>query len=189
MYITRLHVKNLKLMRDLAFDFTYEGKPRMWTAFVAENGACKTTLLQAIALAASGPDRANQLADVPSLPDLRQPANAVRVGADFEFGTSLEKWRLFPETDSPLTGQYNQRLRSILDIGPDQSIFSGTSWFAPPETSGTISIENEARKRAYTEVAATLELLRQTTAGEKRWEWPTVILEAGLVSTLRVLLG
>ena len=39
----------------------------MWTVFVAENGACKTTLLQTIALAASGPERANQLADVPSL--------------------------------------------------------------------------------------------------------------------------
>jgi recombinational DNA repair ATPase RecF len=60
MYITRLHVQNMKLMRDLALDFTHEGKPRMWTAFVAENGACKTTLLQAIALVASGSDRANQ---------------------------------------------------------------------------------------------------------------------------------
>jgi hypothetical protein len=133
MYITRLHVKNMKLMRDLALDFTHEGKPRMWTAFVAENGACKTTLLQAIALAASGPDRANQLADVPSLPDLRRANESVQVGADFKFGARLEKWRLFPEPKPSIEDQYKLGLRSSLSLGPDQSIFSGESWFASPE--------------------------------------------------------
>jgi hypothetical protein len=138
MYITRLHVKNLKLMRDLALDFTHEGKPRMWTAFVAENGACKTTLLQAIALAASGSDRANQLADVPSLPDVRQPLEAARLGADFEFGTRLEKWRLFPEFKSPIKGQQKLELRSTLGIGANQSTFSGESWFRPTETLASV---------------------------------------------------
>jgi hypothetical protein len=116
MYITRLHVKNLKRMRDLALDFTHEGKPRMWTVFVAENGACKTTLLQAIGLVASGSDRANQLADVPSLPDLRRPTEAsVRLLADFEFGTRLEKWRLFPAGPKITFGDQNAfGLRSSL---------------------------------------------------------------------------
>lgn len=133
MYITRLLVKNMKLMRDLALDFTHEGKPRMWTAFVAENGACKTTLLQAIALAASGPDRANQLADVPSLPDLRRANESVQVSADFKFGASLEKWRLFPEPKPSTEDQDKLGLRSSLSLGPDQSIFSGESWFASTE--------------------------------------------------------
>jgi predicted ATPase len=130
MYITRLHVKNLKLMRDLAFDFTHEGRPRMWTVFVAENGACKTTLLQAIALAASGHARANQLADVPSLPDLRRPGETTQISAEFEFGTRLEKWRRFPGTNvSP--GQEKPSLESSLKIGSNQSTFSGASWLTP----------------------------------------------------------
>jgi hypothetical protein len=133
MYITWLHVKNLKLMRDLALDFTYEGKPRMWTAFVAENGACKTTLLQAIALAASGSDRANQLADVPSLPDLRRPAEPVQLSADFEFGTRLEKWRHFPESRLSSKSQHSLRLQSSLSIEPHQSTFSGDSRFTSIE--------------------------------------------------------
>ncbi|WP_309896772.1 AAA family ATPase [Archangium sp.] len=137
MYITRLHVKNLKLMRDLALDFTHEGKPRMWTAFVAENGACKTTLLQAIALAASGSDRANQLADVPSLPDLRHPDESVQISAHFKFGDRLEKWRLFSEHG--LRGiQREEVLWSTLSIGPDQSTFAGDSWLAPPEVLASI---------------------------------------------------
>jgi hypothetical protein len=126
MYITRLHVKNMKLMRDLELSFTHEGKPRMWTVFVAENGACKTTLLQAIALAASGPERANQLADVPSLPDLRRPTEPVRLSADFEFGTQLEKWRRFPDT-LPIQPLSKMVVQSFLHIEPNQSTFWGTS--------------------------------------------------------------
>ncbi|MFY0583027.1 AAA family ATPase [Cystobacter fuscus] len=114
MYINRLHVKNLKRMRDLSLDFTHEGKPRMWTVLVAENGACKTTLLQAIALVASGSDRANQLADVPSLPDLRRPAEeAVRLRADFEFGTRLEKWRVFPEASKVFFKEQRSRVYEV----------------------------------------------------------------------------
>ncbi|HYO71408.1 MAG TPA: AAA family ATPase [Archangium sp.] len=143
MYITRLHVKNMKLMRDLALDFTHEGQPRMWTAFVAENGACKTTLLQAIALAASGPDRANQLADVPSLPDLRKPAEAVQIRADFQFGTRLGKWRRFPETKPTITGQDTLGLRSSLRIELDQSTFLGGSWFQLTKALESIREPNE----------------------------------------------
>jgi recombinational DNA repair ATPase RecF len=74
MYIRNLHIENLKLLRDVRIPFTREGEIRRWTVLVGENGLCKTTILQAIALAASGPDRANQLLTdigVGSLPDLR----------------------------------------------------------------------------------------------------------------------
>jgi hypothetical protein len=127
MYITRLHLKNVKLMRDLAFDFTHEGQPRMWTVFVAENGSCKTTLLQAIALAASGSERANQLADVPSLPDLRRPAEIALISADFTFGARLETWRKHPQPKSDFAGAGSRTLRSALSIKPDQSTFTGHS--------------------------------------------------------------
>jgi len=134
MYITRLHVKNMKLMRNLELSFTHEGKPRMWTVFVAENGACKTTLLQTIALAASGPERANQLADVPSLPDLRRPAETARISADFVFGAQLEKWRRAPQHEALLVkGPVTTGVRSTLSIESAQSTFSGNSWSAPVE--------------------------------------------------------
>ena len=132
MYITRLHLKNMKLMRDLALDFTHEGKPRMWTALVAENGACKTTLLQAIALAASGHARANQLADVPSLPDLRRPTEAMQINASFKFGTRLDKWRRIPESKMSGDNLREQGLQCSLVVQPQQSTFSGSSWVVSP---------------------------------------------------------
>jgi DNA repair exonuclease SbcCD ATPase subunit len=71
MYIRKIRVRNLKLLRDVEIDFVREGgSPRPFTMLVGENGLCKTTLLQAIALAASGADRANQLAEVASYKDL-----------------------------------------------------------------------------------------------------------------------
>lgn len=148
MYITRLHVKNVKLMRDLQLDFTHEGKPRMWTVFVAENGACKTTLLQAIALAASGPERSNQLADVPSLPDLRRPAETVQISADFEFGTRLEKWRRLPERFALEGPPGLVGIRSSLKIGAGQSTFLGESWLAPTNALSPNSIEKDLLDRA-----------------------------------------
>jgi recombinational DNA repair ATPase RecF len=62
MYLRNLHVRHVKLLRDVEIDFTdSSGQPRMWTVFVGENRLCKTTLLQTIAAAASGTDRGTQL--------------------------------------------------------------------------------------------------------------------------------
>lgn len=136
MYITRLHVKNMKLIRDLTLDFTHEGKPRMWTVFVAENGACKTTLLQAIALAASGSDRANQLANVPSLPDLRRSTDDVEINADFKFGIRQGTWRRFPSLNEKSDDLHELVLKSFLNIWSKQLIFSSSSAFALPRHKG-----------------------------------------------------
>jgi len=133
MYITQLHVKNLKRMRDLGLDFTHDGKPRMWTVFVAENGACKTTLLQAIALAASGATRANQLADVPSLPDLRAPSASVAINAEFVFGARLNSQRLLTRSEPAAAIDGPHTIRSLLGIGRAQSVFVGDSWFEDAE--------------------------------------------------------
>jgi hypothetical protein len=168
MYITRLHLKNVKLMRDLALDFTHEGKPRMWTAFVAENGACKTTLLQAIALAASGPDRANQLADVPSLPDLRRAGEdeATELKASFEFGNSLDKWRRFPEPEASDKDLRARELQCSLVVRPDQSTFSGSSWFVSPIVQALAS----SNERHFSVMEANA-LIERSRAGVYR-NWP-----------------
>jgi len=64
LYLQALRVTNLKILADQAFSFLNEdGSPRLWTVFVGDNGLCKTTLLQAIALAASGDKLARALVD------------------------------------------------------------------------------------------------------------------------------
>ena len=58
MYLAHLQLSNGKLLRDFKRDFLRGGEPRMWTVFVGENGLCEATLLQAMAIAASGFERA-----------------------------------------------------------------------------------------------------------------------------------
>jgi hypothetical protein len=181
MYITRLHLTNVKLMRNLALDFTHEGKPRRWTALVAENGACKTTLLQAIALAASGPDRANQLADVPSLPDLRQPSKATQINATFEFGSRLEKWRRFPDSEMSDSNLRERDLQCSLVVRPDQSTFSGSSWFVPPWVQAPASSD----KRQFSVMDANA-FIERTRAGLSR-NWPDLPYQAEII--LQMMLG
>jgi hypothetical protein len=86
MYIRELHVQRLKRLRDFSLDFLHEGKPRMWTVLIGENGTAKTTLLQAIALAATGSKQVNTLAGpiVRHLRDRRAGENLFIV-AHFDF--------------------------------------------------------------------------------------------------------
>ncbi len=98
MYLRSLTLQNLKLLRDVAISFTREdGEVRPWTVFVGENGLCKTAILQAIALAASGSSLGSELADVTSLPDRRQPdTELMLIGAEFTFGPEGHKARSYP---------------------------------------------------------------------------------------------
>jgi hypothetical protein len=54
MYLTDLHIENVRIIPSLELNFMRGDKPRMWTTLLAENGCGKSTVLQAIALAASG---------------------------------------------------------------------------------------------------------------------------------------
>ena len=114
MYVRSIHIENVKLLRDLKMSFLREGEPRMWTVFVAENGLCKTTLLQSIALAACGPERANQLANIPALRDRRQSKPRVLIESEFEFGTQWHADRTYPGLSRQLSEP--PRIRSTLEL-------------------------------------------------------------------------
>lgn len=78
MRLKYLHVRNLKLLAEQTFSFVDDnGEPRAWTAFLGDNGLCKTSVLQAIALASAGERMASRLLDG----DANDYRNASRPGA------------------------------------------------------------------------------------------------------------
>jgi AAA domain, putative AbiEii toxin, Type IV TA system/AAA ATPase domain len=89
MYLRKLHIQNLRLIRDLELSFVDDtGEPRMWTVLIGRNATGKTSILQAIALAAVGHLRANLLAGSTSvsMPDRRHPNDPLAIAAEFGFG-------------------------------------------------------------------------------------------------------
>ncbi len=87
MYIQRLRIENLKLLKNFELDFVGPGgKPRKWTMLIGENGTAKTSILQAIALAAAGRRQVNTLGlrVTPYLRD-RRADEAVRIDSTFGF--------------------------------------------------------------------------------------------------------
>lgn len=144
MYLSALRIQGVKLLRDFELRLGAPGQaPRRWTALVAENGLCKTTILQSIAGLALGPARASALANVLSFPDLRVPESAARVGAqsadarlgmhawmqgDFCFGSIGDRVgpRQYPE---PPKDQDTHSIRSILRLTRRWSSFEGYSFY------------------------------------------------------------
>lgn len=130
MHLRKLHIKNLKLIRDLELDFVgADGEPRMWTVVIAENGMCKTALLQAIALVASGQDRANQLANIDSLPDRRRsPPEPVEITATFGFSQQYHLAREYPGIE-PANAAQPPLLRAQLLLQPGWRAFRSGSFY------------------------------------------------------------
>jgi AAA domain, putative AbiEii toxin, Type IV TA system len=131
MYVRRLHVRNVKLLRDVAIDFVgKDGAPRMWTVFVGENRLCKTTLLQTIAAAASGVDRGTQLVTdvIASWPDLRNPV-AVDIEAEFGFSQTRHGQRKYPG-EFVFIPPNVPSLISTLRVKQDHRVFQGGSHYA-----------------------------------------------------------
>ncbi len=98
MYIRHLHVDHLKRLRDFKLDFTDKnGKPRMWTVLIGENGTAKTTILQAIALAATGSRQVNTIAGpiVKHLRDRRDDQD-MRIEALFDFTPQSDGHAIHP---------------------------------------------------------------------------------------------
>ena len=126
MYIKSIEIRELKLVKDMRLDFLRADRPRMWTAFVGENGLCKTSILQAIALSALGADSANGFQEIiPSLSDRRKKNSTVKINADFEFGQARKEQRMFPglvSVQNMPTG-----LRSQVIVKSGWSLFQGSS--------------------------------------------------------------
>ncbi|MEX1361514.1 MAG: AAA family ATPase [Nannocystaceae bacterium] len=131
MYVRTLRIDGLKLLRDFELDFSRGDEPRMWTVLVGRNGLCKTAILRALALAASGRDRANQLAQGlhRSLRDVRDERRALSIHATFGFGQIGERLgRVHPGVaGSP------SRLSTRLVLPSDRQIFEGGSSYVTPD--------------------------------------------------------
>ena len=128
MYLRDLHIRNLKLLRDVHIPFTDgNGEPRKWTVLLGKNGLCKTSILQSIALISSGQRRAQQLANIPSLRDRRSESSTVEIQAEFGFSQSYHAHRTYPDLDPKPPEP--PRLTAKLFLFPGESDFRGTSDF------------------------------------------------------------
>lgn len=141
MYLRNLKIQNIKLIRDMVLPFSNKDAPRMWTVLVGENGLCKTSILQAIALAALGADSANGFQEIiPSLPDRRRKGSTVTVEAEFQFTPRHVDRRKYPGIVSEVKPP---RLKSCIRIQPGWSLFQGESSYLYVN-SGEISVAGES---------------------------------------------
>jgi hypothetical protein len=136
MYVRELHIQNLKLLRDFHWNFcdSETGEPRKWTVLVGRNARGKTTVLQAIALAAAGKTLTNSLTSesLPSFFDVRpKRRRTVAIQATFEL-PALGGLSLRPHPERRLPGAPKRkptRLTSALELRSGESIFRGRSWY------------------------------------------------------------
>ena len=87
MNIAHLHIEHLKLFETFDLSFIRgDGKLYEWTILIGENGTGKTSILQAIAMAAAGQLQVNNLADrlVSQLRD-RRDSSPMSIDATFRF--------------------------------------------------------------------------------------------------------
>jgi len=111
MYLRSLKLDHVRLFERAELKFTRDdGSPRMFTVVIAENGHAKTTLLQAIALAAAGVGGANKLVgNAASFSDKRwvpsdeqiEAMDVCHVAARFGFSDTLHPRREYPPVDRP----------------------------------------------------------------------------------------
>ncbi len=135
MLIERLHVRNLKLLRDFRLDFNLaDGAPRPWTVIIGPNGTAKTSILQAIALAAVGSLQANGLAKpiIGHLLDRRGGGRkSMEIEVIFRFSDAGSVARLHPLLGRSLAN--DERLRSTVTLKPKQSTLLGSSDYIGPD--------------------------------------------------------
>lgn len=119
MYLRELHIQNLKLLKDLRLSFTNErDEPRMWTVIIGENGTGKTSILQAIAMAAVGALNVNGLVDnISSLPDKRASQVQVSIEAQFALDARLRGLRVYPGYPGGRP-EGEVRIRSTVELPP-----------------------------------------------------------------------
>lgn len=145
MKLRHVHVQNMKLLRDFRLDFIDPAtqQPRNWTVLVGRNARGKSTILQAIALAAAGRDGALQLLSghMGTLFDRRQePRVPVQIDAEFSLSAlpdHLKRRKGVPTRELPDTHQPQDALSSTLTIRPTsrgQGEVDGDSWYGGLDT-------------------------------------------------------
>jgi len=158
MYLESITISNLKLLRNIEIPFLRGTEPRLWTVLVGENGLCKTSILQAIALASLGADSANFFQEIiPSLPDRRNAKEAVHIRAGFSFGSVWHQKRDYPGYGHP--SAHHPRLTSIIEIAPGWTFFSGTSNYG--EVSNRRSQESNVGPTGNNDPAKAVDPLRE----------------------------
>lgn len=137
MFIRELIIRNLKLLKELKLSFNRsDGGPRMWTVIIGENGTGKTSILQAIAMAAAGQLQVNNLASkvVGHLRD-RRCDDPMEVQAEFSFADiALRDPRLFPDLDGPPSAQL--RLQSQVRLETNERSLRGAAAYAAGSGTG-----------------------------------------------------
>ncbi|AUX35212.1 MULTISPECIES: AAA family ATPase [Sorangium] len=151
MLIREITIHNLRLLRDVKIPFERDGQPRTWTVLIGRNGTGKTSILQAIALAAAGNAGAISLADAvrDQLPDMRR-AGDVAIDATFGFGPIGQQ-----RGERPLApdGKRPEGLGVELRVPPGRDPLRAVSWYTPlrgdkPEGSGTEATDPLVAARA-----------------------------------------
>lgn len=166
-YLERLHVRHLKLLRDFALEFTRaNGEPRMWTVVIGRNGTAKTSILQAIALAAAGARQVGVLAKpvVGHLVD-RRSKTPLEIDAIFRFPPQSADERLHPVLGRSLAA--DERLRSQLSLRRRQTTFGGSSSYARADAKGSWV---EITRRRRTDQSTSFDPLDDARADNRpRW--------------------
>jgi AAA domain, putative AbiEii toxin, Type IV TA system/AAA ATPase domain len=144
MYLRHLRIQNLKLLKDLSLSFTNEkGEPRMWTVIIGENGTGKTSILQAIAMAAAGGLNVNGLVEnVSSLPDKRAPESKVFIDAEFVLDAQQREARPYPGYPGKPEGDVV--VRSTVELPPRRKSLVAHSSYVGVEAPGVDPL-NEVR--------------------------------------------
>ncbi|MEM7205003.1 MAG: hypothetical protein AAF628_32410 [Planctomycetota bacterium] len=120
MYLTDLRLRNVKLFREV--DLAFRGNDdsaRMWTVVTGVNGLCKSTLLQAIALAASGPKVARALVDDARDYVRGEGTGGCMIAAGFERAVDA------PPIESAGATIDRKRLDSVLELHSTDYDFAG----------------------------------------------------------------
>lgn len=130
MYLDHIHIRHLKLLRDFRLELTQpDGTPRMWTVIIGRNGTAKTSILQAIALAAAGSRQVGVLAKpvVAHLVD-RRSREPMEIDAVFRFSPGCAgRADLHPILRR--APREDVRLHSTLSLQRGQSTLAGHSTY------------------------------------------------------------
>jgi len=171
MYLRQITLKQVKVIRELQLDLTRKGKPRMWTVLIGENGTCKTTILQAAAMAASGPSLAERLASAGSL-DLRSLRTRdfrgeARITAEFSFSSRGHRGYLDHEGE-PYPRSYPALEKA--ERSPKPPILFSQLWqMHGRQTLSGISWYNQRPNNVRNSQEDPLELLRGSDEVEPLW--------------------